>query len=78
MRRAEAIERHRHGSRDDVCLARDHHVLDIWESEEHFGQFITTRIEPVLKGELGVKSDPQPEFHPLHRRFIAPGISGAA
>lgn len=54
------------------------HVLDIWESEEHFGQFIATRIEPVLKGELGVQSDPQPEFHPLYRRFIAPGISGAA
>ncbi|KOU60594.1 hypothetical protein ADK57_29805 [Streptomyces sp. MMG1533] len=54
------------------------HVLDIWESEEHFGRFIATRIEPVLKGELGVKSDPQPQFFPLHRRFVAPGVSGAA
>ncbi|WP_406201349.1 MULTISPECIES: hypothetical protein [unclassified Streptomyces] len=54
------------------------HALDIWESEEHFTRFIASRIEPVLKGELGVKSDPQPEFFPLHRRFVAPGVSGAA
>lgn len=54
------------------------HVLDIWESEEHFTRFIAGRIEPVLKGELGVRSDPQPEFFPLHRRFVAPGVSGAA
>ncbi|MEV8535766.1 hypothetical protein [Streptomyces sp. NPDC051211] len=53
-------------------------VLDIWESEEHFSRFIATRIEPVLKGELGVTSDPQVEFNPLYRRFVAPGVSGAA
>ncbi|MFD6172992.1 hypothetical protein [Streptomyces coeruleorubidus] len=53
-------------------------VLDIWESEEHFARFIAGRIEPVLKGELGVKTDPQPEFFTVHRRFVAPGVSGAA
>ncbi|MEC4019980.1 hypothetical protein [Streptomyces sp. H27-D2] len=54
------------------------HVTDVWESENHFTQFIADRIEPVLKGELGVKSDPQVKFSPLYRRFVAPGVSGAA
>ncbi|MBT2397466.1 hypothetical protein [Streptomyces sp. ISL-100] len=54
------------------------HVLDIWESEDLFPAFVAARIEPVLKGELGVKSDPQVEFFPLHRRFVASGVSGGA
>ncbi|MFE6335829.1 hypothetical protein ACFVP3_10465 [Streptomyces sp. NPDC057806] len=54
------------------------HALDLWESEGQFGQFIATRIEPVLKGELGVQSDPQVAVTPLHRRFVAPGVGGAA
>jgi hypothetical protein len=53
-------------------------VIDIWESEDHFTQFIANRITPVLKGELGVKSDPQVEFSPLYRRFVVPGVSGVA
>ncbi|MEV7738888.1 hypothetical protein AB0O75_43735 [Streptomyces sp. NPDC088921] len=53
-------------------------VMDIWESEDHFNQFIEARIAPVLKVELGVQTDPQPKFHPLHRRFVTPGISGAS
>ncbi|MET9518031.1 hypothetical protein [Streptomyces sp. NPDC002994] len=51
-------------------------VLDIWESEDHFNRFIAERIAPVLKGELGVQSEPQPNFFPLHRRFVAPGVTG--
>ncbi|WP_251057430.1 hypothetical protein [Streptomyces sp. ISL-94] len=51
-------------------------VLDIWESQDHFNRFIAARIAPVLKGALGVQSDPEPHFFPLHRRFVAPGISG--
>ncbi|MFI1396011.1 hypothetical protein [Streptomyces sp. NPDC020681] len=63
-----------------VCWFADDgfHVLDIWESEQQFAQFIADRIAPVLKGELGVKSDPPAEFAPLYRRFVAPGVSGAA
>ncbi|MBC2907511.1 hypothetical protein [Streptomyces cupreus] len=54
------------------------HVFDIWESEGQFAQFIAGRIEPVLKGELGLQSDPTVTTSPLHRRFVAPGVSGAA
>ncbi|GGS34651.1 hypothetical protein [Streptomyces nojiriensis] len=46
-------------------------VMDIWESQDHFNRFIEARIAPVLKGELGVQSDPEPKFYPLHRRFVA-------
>ncbi|MER6251920.1 MULTISPECIES: hypothetical protein [unclassified Streptomyces] len=53
-------------------------VMDIWESQDHFNRFIEARIAPVLKGELGVQSDPEPKFYPLHRRFVAPGVSGAS
>ncbi|MGW7054503.1 hypothetical protein [Streptomyces sp. NPDC054888] len=51
-------------------------VLDIWQSQDHFNRFIATRVAPVLKGELGVQSDPEPKFFPLHRRFVAPGVVG--
>lgn len=51
-------------------------VLDIWESEDHFNRFIATRAAPVLKGELDVQSDPEPQFFPLHRRYVAPGVTG--
>jgi len=54
------------------------HVLDIWQSQGQFERFITDRIMPVVKGELGVKSEPKVEVSPLHRRFVAPGVSGAA
>lgn len=54
------------------------HALDIWETEDDFTQFIANRIAPVLKGELGVRSDPQVSLSPLHRRFVAPGVSGGA
>ncbi|MDT9695263.1 hypothetical protein [Streptomyces sp. P17] len=54
------------------------HAFDIWESEGQFAQFIAGRIEPVMKGELGVQGDPQVTAAPLHRRFVPPGVSGAA
>lgn len=53
-------------------------VLDVWQSQGQFERFIADRLAPVVKGELGVKSDPTVEFSPLHRRFVAPGVSGAA
>ncbi|MCY0951667.1 hypothetical protein [Streptomyces sp. H27-S2] len=54
------------------------HAFDIWESEDHFTRFIADRIAPVLKGEMGVKSDPQTKISPLYRRYVVPGVSGAA
>lgn len=53
-------------------------VMDIWESEDHFNRFIEARVAAVLKGEPGVRSDPEPQFHPLRRRFVTPGVSGAS
>ena len=54
------------------------HVADVWESEDHFTRFIADRVSPVVKGELGITTEPQVTFAPLHRRFIAPDASGAA
>lgn len=54
------------------------HACDIWETEGHFTRFIADRVAPVVRGELGIESEPQVQFSPLHRRFIAPGVSGAA
>ncbi|QGZ49446.1 MULTISPECIES: hypothetical protein [Streptomyces] len=54
------------------------HALDVWEPERQFNQFIADRIGPVVKGELGVESDPQVTISTLRRRFVAPGVTGAA
>ncbi|MET9372815.1 hypothetical protein ACFYV5_18335 [Streptomyces sp. NPDC003035] len=54
------------------------HAMDIWDSEDQFRRFIADRIGPVIKGEMGVTSDPQVSLSPLHRRFVAPGVSGGA
>ncbi|MEU9132280.1 hypothetical protein AB0D08_29925 [Kitasatospora sp. NPDC048540] len=53
------------------------HVVDVWESQAKCEEFIGTRIGPVVKGELGVAGDPVVEFSPLHRRFVAPGVTGS-
>lgn len=53
-------------------------VTDVWASPEHFQRFGEERLLPVVKGKLGVTSEPVVTFTPLHRRFVAPGISGAA
>ncbi|MEV6109695.1 hypothetical protein AB0M28_34050 [Streptomyces sp. NPDC051940] len=53
------------------------HVTDVWETQEDWDRFLAERLAPTLQ-DLGVTD--QPDFHvvPLHRRFIGPGVSGAA
>lgn len=53
-------------------------VMDIWESEDHFNRFIEARIAPVLKGELGVQSDPEPKFYPCTGASSPPGSAAPA
>ncbi|WP_042418128.1 hypothetical protein [Streptacidiphilus anmyonensis] len=53
------------------------HVVDIWDTEAAFQQFSLKRLMPVVR-RLGVTEEPQVSFSPLHRRFVGPGVSGAA
>ncbi len=46
------------------------HVVDVWESEADLDHFIQQRLMPVVKGQLGVKSDPQVTIHPVHLHFV--------
>lgn len=40
------------------------HVADVWETEDHFTRFIADRVAPVVKGELGITTEPQVTFAP--------------
>ncbi|WP_037605189.1 hypothetical protein [Streptacidiphilus rugosus] len=53
------------------------HVTDVWESADHFGRFSESQLMPAVK-EAGIDGEPEVAFSPLHRRFIAPGVSGAS
>ncbi|MFD0274177.1 hypothetical protein ACFVHB_09745 [Kitasatospora sp. NPDC127111] len=53
------------------------HVTDVWETEADFRRFFADRLAPAVK-QVGIEGEPQSGFRPLHRRFIAPGVSGAA
>lgn len=44
------------------------HVVDIWESAEHFQRFTAERLAPGL-AEIGVTNQPEVEFHEVHRLF---------
>ncbi|MEZ0065731.1 hypothetical protein ABIA32_001731 [Streptacidiphilus sp. MAP12-20] len=53
------------------------HVTDVWESEAHFGRFLEEELTPGVQ-EAGIQGQPEVRFSPLHRRFVAPGVTGAA
>ncbi|WP_329281253.1 hypothetical protein [Streptomyces sp. NBC_01451] len=53
------------------------HVIDVWESEEAFQTFFAGRLAPAIE-KAGIGGAPETAFGPLHRRFIAPGVTGAA
>ncbi|MGW3208632.1 hypothetical protein [Streptomyces sp. NPDC001135] len=53
------------------------HVVDVWESEHSFQTFFTERLAPAVE-KAGISGTPDSAFSPLHRRFIASGVSGAA
>ena len=53
------------------------HVTDVWESQADFDRFFTERLAAAIK-EAGIEGEPETAFAPMHRRFVAPGVSGAA
>ncbi|ALV31541.1 MULTISPECIES: hypothetical protein [Streptomyces] len=53
------------------------HVLDVWESEQAFQAFFAERLASAVE-KAGIAGAPVSEFTPLHRRFVAPGVTGAA
>ncbi|MFI1104135.1 hypothetical protein [Streptomyces melanogenes] len=53
------------------------HVTDVWESPEDFERFFGERLAPAVE-KAGIVGQPDTQLLPLHRRFIAPGVSGAA
>ena len=52
-------------------------VTDVWESQADFERFFAERLGAAIK-EADIEGEPDTEFTPLHRRFVAPGVSGGA
>ncbi|WP_063783538.1 hypothetical protein [Streptomyces sp. NRRL WC-3618] len=53
------------------------HAIDVWESEEAFQTFFAQRLAPAIE-KAGFEGAPDTYFNPLNRRFVSPGITGAA
>ncbi|MDC2951701.1 hypothetical protein [Streptomyces heilongjiangensis] len=54
------------------------HVTDVWDSREAFEAFeafFGERLAPVIQ-KAGPAGAPEIVFSPLHRRFVASGVSG--
>ncbi|GAA2748886.1 MULTISPECIES: hypothetical protein [Kitasatospora] len=52
------------------------HVTDVWESPQAFEAFMASRLAPAIE-KAGITGTPEVSFAPLHRRFVAPGVTGA-
>ncbi|CAN3985307.1 hypothetical protein WN990_38385 [Kitasatospora purpeofusca] len=52
-------------------------VVDVWTSRAAFERFFAERLAAAVQ-EAGITGEPEIGFRPLHRRYIAPGVSGAA
>lgn len=50
-------------------------VTDVWEAPEDFERFFNDRLAAAVK-EAGIEGEPEFSFRPVHRRFVAPGVSG--
>lgn len=50
-------------------------ITDVWESQEAFERFGTERLMPVTQ-EIGIDTEPEVEFAPVHALF-APMYEGA-
>lgn len=48
------------------------HVLDVWESEQTFNDFMAQRLAPAI-AEIGIEGQPEVKFYPLHGVF-APAL----
>ncbi|WP_369373823.1 hypothetical protein [Streptomyces sp. cg36] len=53
------------------------HITDVWESQGDFERFFGERLASAVE-KAGIAGQPDTAFLPLHRRFVAPGVSGAA
>ncbi|MEU1271753.1 hypothetical protein [Streptomyces sp. NPDC005799] len=53
------------------------YVTDVWNAQSDFERFFAERLAAAVK-EAGIVGEPETRFSPLHRRFVAPGVSGAA
>ncbi|MEV4561197.1 hypothetical protein AB0K51_29970 [Kitasatospora sp. NPDC049285] len=53
------------------------HVTDVWESQQAFETFMAERLAPEIE-KAGIAGTPEVSYAPLHRRFVAPGVTGAA
>ncbi|WP_354644557.1 hypothetical protein [Kitasatospora camelliae] len=51
------------------------HVTDVWDSPEAFEAFMAERLAPAID-KAGIPGAPRTAMTPLHRRFVAPGITG--
>ena len=52
------------------------HVTAVWESQAACETFFTERLAPALQSRP--HGHPETTLSPLHRRFIAPDLTGAA
>jgi hypothetical protein len=45
-------------------------VFDLWDSAEQFQAFGENRLMPILKGELGIDTEPEITLCEVHRMFV--------
>ncbi|MEU5433628.1 hypothetical protein AB0G73_09650 [Streptomyces sp. NPDC020719] len=50
------------------------HVTDVWASQQSFESFFAERLAAAVE-KAGITGEPETQFAPLHRRFVAPGVS---
>jgi len=48
-------------------------ITDIWETAEHFQQFVEQRLMPGI-ADLGLPGEPHVEIYPAHRIFVPGSI----
>ncbi|MFG2295957.1 hypothetical protein [Streptomyces sp. NPDC048603] len=51
-------------------------VTDVWNRREDFESFFAERLAPAVE-KAGISGAPASDFLPLHRRFVAAGVTGA-
>jgi hypothetical protein len=45
------------------------HVVDVWESEQAFNDFMQQRLQPAI-AEIGIEGQPEVTLFPLHGVFV--------
>ena len=53
-------------------------VFDLWDSPEQFQAFVEERLMPVVRGELGVETEPEVGVCEVHRMFAPRPIDAGA